>query len=67
MDEITAYWQKALGKKSVLGQASNRPPARPSAPTCGPQSPNPPSEHANPRQTTIDAPEIVPERNDAKL
>ena len=25
VDEITAWWQKALGTKAVLGQASNRP------------------------------------------
>jgi hypothetical protein len=27
IDEITAWWQKALGTKSVLGQASNQPPS----------------------------------------
>ena len=28
VDEITVWWQKALGKKAVLGQASNRPTPR---------------------------------------
>jgi hypothetical protein len=32
VDEITAWWQKALGTKAVLGQASNRPPPGPRAP-----------------------------------
>lgn len=32
VDEITAWWQKALGKKAVLGLASNRPPPGPRAP-----------------------------------
>jgi len=31
-DEITAWWQKALGTKAVLGQASNRPPPGPRGP-----------------------------------
>jgi hypothetical protein len=34
VDEITAWWQKALGTKAVLGQASNRP-------TPGPRPPVP--------------------------
>ena len=33
VDEITAWWQQALGTSAVLGQASNRPPPEPSAPT----------------------------------
>jgi HSP20 family protein len=33
-DEITAWWQKALGTNSVLGQASNRPANEP-APATG--------------------------------
>jgi hypothetical protein len=32
VNEITAWWQKALGTKAVLGQASNRPPPGPRAP-----------------------------------
>jgi len=32
VDEITAWWQKALGTKAVLGQASNRPPPGPRTP-----------------------------------
>ncbi|HEY5910649.1 MAG TPA: hypothetical protein VJA21_08610 [Verrucomicrobiae bacterium] len=32
VDEITAWWQKALGTKAVLGQASNRPPPGPRPP-----------------------------------
>jgi hypothetical protein len=66
MDDITAYWQKALGKKSVLGQASNRPPARQLAPAPDRLSSMSPSAPANPKQTTSDAPEIAPERQDPK-
>ena len=32
VDEITVWWQKALGKKAVLGQASNREPPGQRAP-----------------------------------
>lgn len=66
MDEITAYWQKALGKTSVLGQASNRPPPRPRAPEpdhLGTKSPGVP---AQPEQTIMDASNTVAESERAK-
>jgi hypothetical protein len=66
MDDITAYWQKILGKKSVLGQASNRPPARQQAPAPDRLFSMSPSAPANPKQTTSDAPEITPQPQEPK-
>lgn len=66
MGEITAYWQKALGKTSILGQASNRPPSRQPAHVPEPLEPKSLSGQAKPGQTFMEPPNLVAESNESK-
>jgi hypothetical protein len=55
VNEITAWWQKALGKKAVLGQASNRPIPGQNAPTPKLLWTKPESGHAQQETKVVEA------------
>jgi HSP20 family protein len=65
-DEITLWWQKTLGKKAVLGQASNRPPPWPRAPVPIRLWTRPESEHAQRAKMVVEARPSATERNGVK-
>jgi HSP20 family protein len=55
VDEITVWWQKTLGKKAVLGQASNRATPGQKAPTPKLLWTKPESGHAQQERTVVEA------------
>jgi HSP20 family protein len=63
VDEITVWWQKTLGKKAVLGQASNRAPPGQRAPTPKLLWTKPESGHAQQEIKVVEATPRATEKN----